>query len=570
MAEEMRPTPSAAGHPSANGPGTLPPPPVGPERGSVGLFEQFGPDMPDLDAPTMRAEAGPPPPPPPRDMRTSPAGDVSPDVEEHPATPVPGLPQPYDGRSYGAAATSAPRGRTFGGRVAAVLAGMVLGGVLGGIYSASTAGGAEASALVEIYATDTATLPSRNTGGSGSAADEIANFAANEFVALSGEAFKESVATAVGDPKAPAITVTRVGQSTVASFSAKGDTDEAGLRVVRTAVDLYTQRRARDLEDYARRTVGGIDRTVADLQAATPPRSQGVEVQQRVDRLLAQRADLELLLNSDVSPAKVVGPPSSVAPSGTPWLLGGALGALVGGLAAVGALTFRRSKTSLILDTAAAESVVAPILHPVVALPADWQQRTLSVGSARDRYAARLLAGQVAGSRPLVGRAVGVVGASAQSGARAVATLLAVGAAELTETELVEFTALPHPLLPTDADFDHGVRAEPTVREGLTLTQSDQPPTALRPGDPQWVHIHEVLRRRDRFVVIDAGTRPELLRQLPGDIEMLLVVGLGADDARHVSALARSLPSEAGPFGVVTRLPWFLRMPAVSRLRSDA
>ncbi len=456
-----------------------------------------------------------------------------------------------------------PRGRALRGLVAALMAGVILGGVAGGVVGVLTAGGATASALVEIAAPADPGLVAATGDGGSQSADSLANFAANEFASLSSDAFRDQVSEKAGEPDGPSITVTRVGQSTVADFSAKGATDEAGLKVVRAGVDLYIARRTDDYRAYVKDSIASIDKTLRDIQVPGPSRTPDPSLAARVDRLLSARSDLQLLANRDAAPIRVIDPPATAETGGSsPWLLGAVLGALAGGLLAVGLMMLVRSRSTAVLDAAAAESVVGRVLHPVVALPRDWTTSSLQVLRTRDRYAAKVLAGQVAGPMPLVGRTIGVVAASKESASRAVATFLAVGAADLAPTVLAEFGTDGHPLVPEELGNDPvGVRFKQTEVDGLTFTRIEDPAGPGRAGDATWHQLVGTVRSGRRCVIVDVGVRPELLRMLPTEVESVVVVGLGLDDARHVSALAAGLPGpRSATVGVVTQLPWLRQL----------
>ena len=98
--------------------------------------------------------------------------------------------------------------------------------------------------------------------------------------------------------------------------------------------------------------------------------------------------------------------------------------------------------------------------------------------------------------------------------------------------------------------------------DGLVIAQVDTPAAPGQAGDASWQQLVENIRGGRRCVVVDAGTRPELLRLLPGVIETVMVVGLGVDDRRHVSAVVAGLPTSPSPtVGVVTRRPWYRTLP---------
>ncbi|OLT14825.1 hypothetical protein BJF78_17455 [Pseudonocardia sp. CNS-139] len=346
----------------------------------------------------------------------------------------------------------------------------------------------------------------------------------------------------------------------MAQVAATGPTDTEALRLARTAVDVYTERRRDAFRASVEGSLASVDRTLRDI---APPPGEDAPPDARVDRLEALRTDLLLLANRDDSGVQVLEPPVVDRPGLPSWVLGTVLGAALGGLVALGALELHRSRRRTLVGAAQAAAITDRVLHPEVRLPADWRTRTLQVLRANDRETARLLVAQIARRRPMGGHVVAVAGASAGSASRAVATMIAVGLARQTPTVLAEINAAgsPHPLVPADP---LGVpppagRRIPTQMDGLEMFRLDRPPPTAE--DEAWTVLLDLARSGGRCVVIDAGPASEVLRLLPATSEPVLVLGAGVDDVARATALAAAVRIGTAPLlGVVTRQAWQARL----------
>lgn len=500
------------------------------------------------------------------------------------AGPVAGAGMPGTAPATAAQTENGPRtgmsvagGQSMRSLLSVLATGLVLGGLVGGLM-AGPAGGHPASALVELVAMPDPALV--GVDATAPPADSLAAYVAGEFAQLSGEGFRSAVSDRVGSVDAPRIEVSRIGTSSVVSFSAAGATDEAGLKVVQTAVELYGQRRTDEFRAHIESSIASVDQTLRDLQApAAADRGRtDLSRQTQIDRLLAQRADL-ILQSHRVRPlARILAPPAVTRSSPTPpWLLPAVLGALVGGLLALGARTLRRSMTTTILNSADVETVTDRVLHPQVALSSAWAATPLRMLRPYDRQTSRLLVAQISGPRPLNGRVISVVGASPASASRRVAAMIAVGAAAQIPTVLVELgdSIAEHPPVSTGPRTDSGSDASlladcpPVTKAGglvivrLPATRSG---TSIHDG---WATLLKTISEGRHCVVIDAGTSPELLRQLAVPVEAVLAVGLGVDSKTHTAARASTIPAATGRlFGVVTRLPWYQQWRELRRARS--
>ena len=195
----------------------------------------------------------------------------------------------------------------MGGLLAAVTTGLLLGGAAGGIVGAQAASTPTVSALVELVATPDPALS--DAPESGAAAAE----AADQFAAISSEGFGRAVSERVGDVEGPPVKVTRVGQSTVAEFSARARSEAEGTRIVQAAVDLYLENRTTAARAALEQTAASLDTTIKDLQAQAgdgAPRTRGTDplLQSRIDRLLTLQAGVDVALNRTGPPVQVVQP----------------------------------------------------------------------------------------------------------------------------------------------------------------------------------------------------------------------------------------------------------------------
>lgn len=482
-------------------------------------------------------------------------------------------PSPTNGRvedrPAGVPVTGA-RDQSLRALLAVLATGLALGGLVGGLM-AGPAGGQPASALVELVA-----MPDPALVGVDSTApspETLAAYVAGEFAQLSGEGFRSAVSQQVGSaeaPDAPRIEVSRIGTSSVVRFSATGATDQAGLKVVQTAVELYGQRRTDEFRAHIEKSIASIDQTLRDIEAPPADRNRiDAGRQARIDRLLTLRADLILQSHRGRALARILAPPA-VSPSSPtpPWLLPAVLGALIGGLLALGARALRRSTTTTILTSADAQTVTDCVLYPQVQLSPGWATMGLRLPRPHDRHTSRLLVAQISGPRPLSGRVISVVGASRASASRRVATMIALGAAAQAPTLLVEFKdaeSEPSTDAATVSDCPPVTKTGGLVIMQLPTARSD---AAARDG---WATLHKTISDGRYCVVLDAGTSPEVLRQLPAPVEAVLVVGLGVDSKPQAAALASAIPATTGRLlGVVTRLPWYEQWRAWGRATSHA
>lgn len=455
--------------------------------------------------------------------------------------------------------------------VAAVVAGVLIGAAIGGLFAGASARSSEASSLLQLS-------PSREPGlGAIATADAATDaFTATELAWLTGPGLPAAIAQRIGADLVGEITVTRVGNSSVAEIAATGATESIALRSVQAGIDAYTERRAAQFGSALDAAIATTDIALADLggpDTARPDLSSADQL--RFDRLVSARSDLLLIRAENPSPVQILEPPAPRPADGpTSGLLSVLLGAVLGGLAAATGFVAWRRRTDLVLAPPDALAVTTRLLHPEIPLRKDWNDRGLQVLRRRDRYASRMLAGQIANRSPLDGKIVAVFGPSPQSGTRAVATMLAVGFAELARTTLVEVqeTTL-HMLVPSPADgprpvFGASYAAQVDDLAIATFGHAHGGDLARDGVDPTWSLAVNVAHAQGQCVVVDVGQRPGLIRRLPASAEVIIVLGVGIDSVSDAAALAAAARGEyeGDPLGVLTRMPWYLQWNA--RLRS--
>jgi hypothetical protein len=453
--------------------------------------------------------------------------------------------------------TAAPTRRPVLPLVGALLLGVVLGGGGGGLLGALGGTSVSATALVQIADTPDPGLAA--LAGAAQSDNALTSFATTEFAWLSGEELPTAVAGRLGmsadeDVK---LSVTQVNQSAVASFTGEGATSAEAVRLVKTAVDIYVDRRQESFRTDIGNSLDSVNRTLEGIERP-PAETRNQPVDARLERLLALQADLQLLANRDDSGVHVL-QPAEPARAGSPsWTIGAVLGAALGGLLAMGALSLFRSRRTTVAGPADAAAVVDDVLHPQVFLPVDWTTRTLPVLQERDQHASELLVAQIAGRRSMTGQVVAVTGASADSPSRAVAALVAVGLARRGPTVLVELEppVVPHPLLAQTPDATAEPRRYPVPTQvaGLEVLTLRRRPRGA--GDSPWGVVAEIIAAGWQCVVLDIGGATEVMRLLPEDCETVMVLGAGIDRKADAAAAAAAVRGRRPLLGVVTRQPW--------------
>jgi hypothetical protein len=444
--------------------------------------------------------------------------------------------------------------------VVALVAGLAIGGAAGGLAGALGGTTSSATALVQVAATPDPGIAA--VSGNAQSDTALADFATTEFAWLAGEELPNAVAGRLGvETEDVELTITRVGQSAVASFSGQATTPAAAEELVKAAVDVYIGRRKDSFHTDIENQLASVGRTIDGI-GRPPGTDANRNTDPRLERLLALQSDLQLLANRDDPGVQVLQPAEQSRPGSPPWIIGVVLGAALGGLVALGALAVARAGRRTVAGTDDARAVTDEVLHPEVVLPRAWTSRTLPVLHERDQAVAELLVGQIAGRRAMTGRVIAVAGASNGSASRAVASLLAVALARRGPTVLVELAppAVPHPLISQGADAPAEPRRFPipTQVAGLEiLTLRRRPRSAT---DPEWAPVLDLLTGGRRCAVFDVGTATEVMRLLPADCETVLTLGIGVDRRADAAALAAAVRGDGSPLlGVVTRQPWTAR-----------
>jgi len=451
------------------------------------------------------------------------------------------------------------RGGTLSALSVVLTVGLVLGALLGAVLGAVQGRQPSATALLQLTPPSSPALTA--LGGGPPSSDTAENYVAGELAYLSSSTVRETLAERLGLGSPPDFIAAQESTSSVVRLTAEAGSEAAAVRIVQSAVDLYVQHRAEQAEQRTTAALASVDAALgpltADPDALDDPRVQGL-----VDRLQNLRLDVLVQSGQDAA-VEVVQPPAADPESGTPlWVLGIALGACVGGLVAVGAFRLRRTWSRRLMDPADLTGIAAKVLHPQVRLDRDWVQAPAGTDQPRYQHLARLLVAQVIGQEPTAGRTIVVAGASGASGSAAVASLIAVGAAEHGPTVLVRVGGRdsPHPLLTGPVVLGR------TVYHRLWRQHVARNGHPVAPGGGTVTAAMAAADITESCVVVDAGLvtgSPAALESLRQASDVVLVVRLGVDelsDAAAVTATAGGYPGRVA--AVVTNSAWWSRLAA--------
>lgn len=452
------------------------------------------------------------------------------------------------------------RTRSAGPLLALFLVGMLLGGSIGaviGSFSPPTYGAASLLQLSPV------TLPAlASLQGAQQTEQELTQYTSGELAFLSGEGLKRALEERLGTAPVDFAAV-EDAQSSVVRLSATSTSQEEAIRIVRTAVELYSERRVAQDAERTAGALAAVDRALAEATGPAAPRDTGAAA--RIERL--QNLRLDVVLQSGEGAVDIIEEPAAAAQEGSaPWVLPTALGAVLGGLVAVLAVLLRRALSSRVQSVDDVQPVVDRVLQPEVRLRSPGSRRTADQEDA-DLRTARLLVAQIFGGQPTIGRIVVAAGVSARSGTSTVASLVAAGAADHGSTILLRLRP------PRQPDPQPGAEAPQTrqLPDGSEVTGErsdplqivDLPPDRprLEIGGQRFREILAATGRANPCVVVDGGVitdSPDLLRTLSHATDVVLVLRLGADTLSDAAGVVASAGSGAGRLSAaLTRLPWF-------------
>lgn len=432
--------------------------------------------------------------------------------------------------------------------LAALLVGLLIGGIAGGAMSKLSSGGHTAAALVQTATTSDPGLaaiePINQT------ATSLEGFFAGEFAFLSSDGYGLTAAQKAGTGVASAsgLQVARVGQSTVVRITATLPSATDALALVKAAVDVYTAQRDAEFTRKINDSQDSLKKLLADAQSAPAGAKITSDQQARIDRLQSTNDALVLAAASNTATVPVLDPPA-ILPDGSSTTLSAVLGAILGGLLAVGAVQLlRRGRARSISSSADAALLADQVLLPEINLTRGSARASIVTLAGTDFGSAQMLSAQIAARRPMGGRIIAVVGVSAASATTAVARRIAVGSAQQAAV-LLGYTTTHG-----QTESDDSPLERPAV-DNLATTMLELPNGWGRRGlDARWMHILDAAAVEHRCVVLDLGTAADVLPLLPPNVEPVLVLGAGADDVATSAAVAAAVHSGSEHvMSVVTR-----------------
>lgn len=386
--------------------------------------------------------------------------------------------------------------------------GLVIGASIGMFVSSDVGRAATASTLIRI---DPTVGPDQILTGGSSSSDVPQAYLADQLAYLSSDGYRREVSKALGLSSPVDLTATQEGQAMVVRITATADDPDRATGIVNAAVDVY--RRVANDSTVQRLTaaMAAVDAVMATTRDDAIARVGGnvenvdqAALDARLETLRIQRVSLDVALRRGAG-VDVIDPvwASEVEPSVSP-LLGAVGGGFLGGLLALAAGLWWRSRSGVIASAGAVERAVGTVLGPVVTL-----SKKSGPLSARETAAARALYSQLAATG---GGRIVVVGTSPSSGANSVGRLLVHAAAEHGDAAAVDAT---------DSIGMGDLRAR--------LQGSNLPEPA---GDAVGTAI---------VVAPSFSTAPALVELLPFASQAVLVVHVGVDTTSEVQAALRSL-----------------------------
>lgn len=380
--------------------------------------------------------------------------------------------------------------------LAGAFIGLCVGATLGGVAFSAMAADTTATALVRIVE-----LPDLVAIAGGAAQttpqtqDNTGRYVAGEVAYISGDGFAQAVAAKLGKDKPPKMKVTQDGQSSVVSIANTASSRDDAIRSVQMTIELYNQQLAERTDRQLQLIMPALDRWQEAADAAGV-----VQIQALRDRIRLQAAQSSKL--------SVLQPPTPDYVSSHRAMLGAVLGGFLGG-ALVPLILLARRKRSGGVFTASGGSGITDGLGRIVVPVVDLRRPPRPVWGDEEVALGRTVYAQL--GAPVSVRRIVVIGASASSGASAVAALLELAAAE------------------------HGparVTNEPTPEPDSDTT-----------------------------VIVKAGSVGEtgfLPEAIASATDLVLVCRLGTDTEEQVHVATSATASSDAPLNVVfTSMPWW-------------
>lgn len=310
--------------------------------------------------------------------------------------------------------------------LAGAIVGAILGAVLGALLFGSLRSERTATAFLRI------TPPVDLTALAGGAdqttpdpQDVTEQYVTGEVAYLSGEGFAQAVGLKLAESSPASIVVAQAGGSSVVTISNSSRTADEARRTVQAAIDIYGTHLAQRVDQQLRAILPTLDRwQLADAADG-----------QRLAEIAKLREGL-LLQAAQASVVTVLQPPTVDAPGLTRWLIGALLGGVLGAALVVLAVMRRTRRAGQPELVAQLSEAVDAVIGPAVNLRATEGPEQAAL--ARTLYTQCVAAGSH--------RAIVLIGASAESGTTAIATMFELAASErgpVTRVDAGEGTTLP-------------------------------------------------------------------------------------------------------------------------------
>ena len=257
--------------------------------------------------------------------------------------------------------TPASASRIWRARLAVgAAAGAVFGAILGAVAFSVLGTDSTATSLVRL--TPPPELMAIATGADRSTPDTdvyISQYMTGEVAYLSGSGFTRAVGASLGESGPARIDVLQEIGSSVVVFTGKADSDADAIRTVQAAIDVYRAQIAQRAERQLRPILPALDEWEEEADAAGDfPRVRQIRELRETLRLQAGApASVTVLQAPTVDEAAV-----------DQWVLGAALGALLGGAAVPLAQMARRRRSGYLTSAAEISDVVDAVIVPAVDL----------------------------------------------------------------------------------------------------------------------------------------------------------------------------------------------------------
>lgn len=307
--------------------------------------------------------------------------------------------------------------------------GILVGAAIGGLALQATTL-SQATALVRLHMPID---PDQIMTGTAPSSDTEQSYISGEVTYLNSPGFAVAVAKELGEPDPPELSATQGIQSSVVALSTTDADPAIAARTVDAALTTYHNRIQQEARERGQAAIDAINGVITGLQreqteppAGTAP--TGTE-QQALAQLIAQRSSIEAQTARPAPMDVVDGPTTVQRVAGAPsWSLSVLGGGLLGGLVALALALAWRKQLGILASRSALENHINHVLAPTLHLGQLTEADERYTGLARSLYA-QLPA-------PRSGRIL-LVGASADSGTRDVARLIAHAATEHIEVAVV-------------------------------------------------------------------------------------------------------------------------------------